>query len=255
VVGGRPRPGSGTLPGAYGIIRAAGAGLASLLVTACTLGGGTPPGQGGTTARQSPPAEQGNVWVLPPVGLNVHSQASDSSSKVTTLGQGAQIRVVGSQRGGGQTWMHVKSSDQNVDGWLVDDPRYVIHREVANHSEPNAYSMLYPSSWGVQAGNPAAFAAPAGDQDGGTLLVQFTDDPAKLPAIPTAAGTQMRQEAIEIGGIPTSIYVYRTNSGGYEYAVQRKLGKLAYFFDLKQTKSRADTTLFKQLLASVSPAP
>jgi hypothetical protein len=226
-----------------------------VLLTGCALGGGTAPGQGATTqSRQSPPAEQGSVWILPPVGLNVHSKASDSSSKVTTLGQGAQIRIVGSQQAGGKTWIHVKSSDANVDGWIVDDPQYVIHREVANHSEPNAVSMLYPSSWSVQAGNPATFQAPAGDQDGGTLVVQYTDDPAKLPAIPSSPGTSVRQEAIEIGGIPTSIYVYRTNGGGYEYAVQRKLGKLAYFFDLKQSKSQADTKLFKQLLASVSPA-
>lgn len=231
------------------------AGLVSVLLSACAFGGGTAPGQGSTTpSRQTAPAQLGSVWILPPVGLNVHSQASDSSSKVTTLGQGAQIQAVGSQRGGGKTWIHVKSSDQNVDGWLVDDPQYVIHREVASHSEPNAYTMLYPSTWAVQAGNPATFTAPAGDKNGGSLYVQYVDDPAKLPATPTAPGTQLRQEAIQMGGIPTSIYVYRTNAGGYEYAVQRKLGKLAYFFDLKQSKSRADTTLFKQLLASVSPA-
>jgi hypothetical protein len=226
-----------------------------VLLTGCGLGGGVAPGQGASTSsRQTPPAEQGSVWILPPVGLNVRSKPSDSSSKVTTLGQGAQVRIAGSQQAGGKTWIHVKSSDGNVDGWLADDPQYVIHREVANHSEPDAYSMLYPSSWSVQAGNPATFQAPSGDQDGGTLLVQYTDDATKLPAIPTAAGTAVRQEGIEISGIPTSIYVYRTNAGGYEYAVQRKLGKLAYFFDLKQSKSQADTKLFKQLLASVSPA-
>lgn len=224
------------------------------VATACA----GPSGNAGTASspRQSTPVPKTavSVWILPPVGLHVHSKPSETSNLATTLARGAEIAVVGQQKLGGSTWLHVHSSNGPVDGWIVDAPQYVIERSMSEHQETSGYSMLYPATWAVQAGNPATFTAPAGDPNGGTLKVQYATDATTLPTLPLGAGTELKTKelSIPVDGVESQVFVYLASSGGTEYFIERKLGTLTYLFDLQQPQSQADTTLFVQLLSSVS---
>jgi len=243
--------------------------VCALLVVACSAPG---PGAGGpaSSARQTTPtpltgqprATTGSVWILPSLGLQVHAQPSLSSRNVYTLACGDQVTAVAQQHASGQDWLHVKGAGGNVDGWIVDSPQYEIDRSMTSYSLGGTMTMLYPTTWSVQSGNPAIFTAPAGDPVGGTLHLQSAPNAGTLPAVPIAAGTEDSgaESSISLDGIPTQVFVYLTNGGGTEYFVERTLGTLVYLIDLQQPQSTPSTTFFLQLLASVnaqfpSPSP
>jgi Bacterial SH3 domain len=195
------------------------------------------------------------VWVLSTVGLNVRSAPDPGADRITTLTQTAQLDISEKRTVGQDTWLHVKTQSGQYEGWVVDRPDLVIHRAVALHVEQGSgYSILFPAEWSPASGNPATFTGSSGP-DGGSLLVQTADDPAKLTAIPTAAGKEVRQESpIEVYGRTTFLTIYKSDSGGFEYAVKVQFPKtkVAYLFDFKQQSgSDAHTSLFKQLLSSV----
>jgi hypothetical protein len=194
------------------------------------------------------------VWVLPALGLQVHAQPSLSSRHVYTLACGAEVKTVAQQQANGQDWLHVHGGSGAVDGWIVDAPQYVIDRSMSSYSLGGTMTMLYPTTWSVQSGNPAIFTAPAGDPAGGTLHLQSAPDASTLPAVPLSAGTEdtSKEASISLDGIPTEVFVYLTNGGGTEYFVERKLGTLVYLIDLQQPQSTPNTTFFLQLLASVN---
>ena len=138
---------------------------------------------------------------------------------------------------------------------MLDRPDLVIHRSVSLHVEQGSgYSILFPSEWAPASGNPATFAGPS-TPDGGTMLVQTADDPAKLTATPTAPGHELRQESpIEVYGRTTFLTIYKLDAGGYEQSVKVQFPKtkVAYLFDFKQPAGGdGSTALFKQLLSSV----
>jgi hypothetical protein len=195
------------------------------------------------------------VWVLSTVGLNVRSAPDPGADRITTLTQAAQLDISEKRTVGQDTWLHVKTQSGQYEGWVVDRPDLVIHRAVALHVEQGSgYSILFPAEWSPASGNPATFTGSSGP-DGGSLLVQTADDPAKLTALPTAAGKEVRQESpVEVYGRTTFLTIYKSDSGGFEYAVKVQFPKtkVAYLFDFKQQSgNEADTSLFKQLLSSV----
>lgn len=237
--------------------------LCALLVAACApgaAGGGNP----ASSARRSAPtaapgqahATTGSVWVLPALGLQVHAQPSISSRRVYTLACGAKVSAVEQEHAGGRDWLRVRDSKNNVNGWIVDAPQYVIDRSMTSYSLGGTLTMLYPTTWAVQSGNPAIFTAPAGDPAGGTLHLQSAPTAGSLPSLPLSAGTEDTgsETSISLDGIPTEVFVYLTNGGGTEYLVERKLGGLVYLIDLQQPQSTPSTTFFLQLLASVNAA-
>ncbi len=194
------------------------------------------------------------VWVLTPVGLNVRAEPDPQSQRVATLTQGAKLDVQQSRKFGTQTWLRVRSQSGQVDGWVLDDPDLVIHRAVSQHVESTAgYSNLFPATWTLKSGNPATMTSPPSDPEGGSLLIQSTDDVDKLLATPDSAGKELRQESpIEVYGKTTYLTVYQLDAGGYEFAVRVKFAKSAYLFLYKQSaRPQADTSLFKTLLSSV----
>ena len=87
---------------------------------------------------------------------------------------------------GAGTWLHVKSQSGQVEGWVLDSPETVIHREMAQHVEQSAYSNLFPAEWQLNSGNPATMTAPSGGAEQATLLIQTAADPNQLraPAVP-----------------------------------------------------------------------
>jgi len=195
------------------------------------------------------------VWVLSTVGLNVRSAPDPQADRITTLTQGAQLDITEKRTVGSDSWLHVKTESGQFEGWVLDRPDLVIHRAVSLHVEQGSgYSILFPAEWAPTSGNPATFTGSSGP-DGGALLVQTADDPAKLTAVPTTAGKELRQESpVEVYGRTTFLTIYKVDAGGFEYVVKVQFPKtkVAYLFDYKQGGgSDPDTSLFKQLLSSV----
>lgn len=211
------------------------------------------PSGGGTTAEQGGAA----VWVMSPVGVNIHTKADEQSDKIATATQGDKLFVKGSKRNGKQTWLQVQSESGATKGWVVDDPTLVIHREIKRYTDP-AYTFLYPAGWTVQGGNPATFTAPTGDPNAGVLTVQYGDDVTKLPGVPLhpakESGENEPKDPIEVYGVTAFVAVYQlTNNGGWEYLIEKKIGSRVFLFDFTQAgRQQPDISLFTQLLSSVT---
>lgn len=231
-----------------------------LLAAACVV---NPPANGRTassgrvTVTEQPPSgvSANAVWVVSPVGLNVRSAPDLQATRITTLSQSVRLNISEKRAVGSDTWLHVKSEGGNAEGWVLDRPDLVIHRAVSLHVEQGTgYSVLFPSEWSPVSGNPATFTGPS-SPDGGSMLIQAADDPAKLMPTPISPGHELRQESpVEVYGRTTFITLYKLDAGGNEYDVKLQFPKTkaAYLFDFKQPGNRdADTSLFKQLLASV----
>jgi len=236
------------------------AALALMGAAACLV---NPPDNGRTasggrvTVTERPPsgATANAVWVISPVGLNMHSAADINSDRVATLAQSVRLDISEKRTNGSDTWLHVKSEGGNAEGWVLDRPDLVIHRSVSLHVEQGSgYSILFPAEWSPVTGNPATFTGPS-SPDGGSMLIQTSDDLTKLMPNPISPGHELRQESpIEVYGRTTYITLYKLDAGGYEYDVKLQFpkSKVAYLFDFKQPgNGNADTSLFKQLLASV----
>jgi len=194
------------------------------------------------------------VWVLAPLGLNVRADPSESAGVVASLSQGAQLILVGSQAG----WLRVGSKNGQINGWVKDDPELVIHRSVAQHADPGGWSILFPGSWALKAGNPATFTAQPGDPEAASLLAQTADDPSKLLPAPASRGQAVRQEGpLLVYGKTAYLTVYKLEGGGFELSVVVQLkARLAFLFLYRQSpRAEADTALFRQLLASVVVPP
>lgn len=238
--------------------------LAVATAAACSDSSLSPsgPGAAASSARHPtllPTPNQSNaVWVLAPLGLNVHSQPDLGAAKVTTIAPGTELFVVGSRKQGSQTWLHVKTQSGATDGWVVDQPDLVIHREVQlQNDSQDGYSILYPAGWTLQSGNPATITAPAGDPAGGKLVIQVANDVSQLPSVPLGGGkespTNESTQPIEVYGVTAFISVYQATDGSWEFVVEKKIGSRVYLFDFQQpNRTQPDQTLYQQMLASVA---
>jgi len=242
------------------IIRSTVVTLALLVGAACVVnpppsGRSASSGRVTVTERPRTGLSANAVWVVSAVGLNVRSAPDLQATRVATLTQGVRLDISERRTAGSDAWLHVKSAGGNVEGWVLDRPDLVIHREVSQHVEQaTGYSVLFPSEWSPVSGNPATFTGPSG-AGGGSMLIQTADDVAKLMPTPISPGREVRQESpIEVYGRTTFITLYRLDAGGFEYdvKVQFPKSKMAYLFHFKQPGGGdPDTSLFKQLLASV----
>lgn len=206
------------------------------------------------TARPNSGVSASAVWVVSPVGLNVRSTPDVQATRITTLAQSVRLDISEKRTVGSDTWLHVKSEGGNAEGWVLDRPDLVIHRSVSLHVEQaSGYSILFPAEWSPVSGNPATFTGPS-SPDGGSMLVQTSDDLTKLMPNPISPGHELRQESpIEVYGRTTFLTVYKLDAGGYEYTVKLQFpkSKAAYLFDFKQPTGDPSTALFKQLLVGV----
>jgi hypothetical protein len=238
--------------------------FALLGAAACVInpGSSSPGGSAATAPRvsasdaPSAPAPGSAVYVVTPLGLNIHSAPDSAAPKITTIGQSARLDITETNKVGSETWLHVKTQSGQFAGWVLDRPDLVTHQRVSLHVEAGAgWSMLFPADWSPTSGNPATFTGAPGDTLGTSMLIQTAADPAQLLATPTTPGKELRQESpIEVYGLTTFLTVYRLDGGGYEYDVKAQFpkSKVAYLFNYKQTRAKdADTTMFKQLLDSV----
>ena len=239
-----------TLCGALGLV----------LGAACVINPSSNPGaaSAGRIAVSEVPKtviSNSSVWVVSAVGLNIHSSPDINATRIATVAQSVRLDVSEKSTVGAATWLHVKSEGGNAEGWVLDQPDLVIHRQVSLHVEQSGWSILFPSEWSPVSGNPATFTGSSG-ATGGTMLIQTADDPSKLMATPISPGHELRQESpIEVYGRTTYLTVYKSDAGGFEFDVKLQFPKtkIAYLLDFKQPTGTGDgdTTLFKQLLDSV----
>ena len=230
--------------------------LLAALLAGCGLGGG----QASHTATSATivltptpsatPALSSAVWVLSPVGLNMRAEPSASSTRIATLARGVQLDVLGSTTSSGQAWLHVRGhGGSGADGWVLDDPDLVIHRAVNLHFDSAAgWSMLFPADWQLQTGTPTAFSG-----QGQTLQVWGSPQTQGLPDSPGSPGKELRDEGpVVVHSTTTFLTVYQLDAGGFEFDDRVKVADNRYFqFRFRQAGPTPDTSLFKQLLASV----
>jgi hypothetical protein len=231
-----------------------GLGLAAALACTSNQGGNTAsaPRMQVTQVPSNAPANA--VWVLTPIGVNVRSAPDINSAKLTVIAQAARMEITESRKVGTETWLHIKTQSGQVEGWVLDRPDTVIHREIAQHVEQGAYANVFPAEWRLTSGNPATMASPSGVSEQATLLIQTVPaQGGQLPATPTQPGQELRQESgLDVYGKPAVMTVYRLNAGGFEFSVKETCKTLAYLFDYRQAgRDQPDTTLFKTVLSSV----
>ena len=237
------------------------AALALLLLSGCVFNPSSTPGTasaGRQVVTEPPPTVNSTtaVWVVTPLGLNMHSSADVNASVIATVAQGVRLDISEKTTvAGSGTWLHVKS-EGGTEGWVLDQPDLVIHRQVSQHVETSGgWSMLFPTDWSPVSGNPATFTGGSGP-GGGSMLVQTAADPTQIVPTPISPGHELRQESpVEVYGRTTYLTVYKLDAGGFEFDVKTQFPKtkVAYLFDFKEPGGTGDgdTSLFKQLLASV----
>jgi hypothetical protein len=215
--------------------------------------------RGSSTSQPSPsPSATNAVWVLSSVGANIRSRPDPNSDRVATLGVGTKLLILGSEHVRATTWLHVRSESGQTEGWVLNDPDLVIHREVKQRNDPQAvYSILYPADWSVDEGNPTTFTAPQGDPQAGIFRIQAADDISQLPSLPLSPGkeapTSEPTKPVEVYGVTSFIAVYHSSDGGWEFAVEKKISNHVFLFDFQQPKRPSpDLTLFQQMLDSVT---
>lgn len=191
------------------------------------------------------------LYSLPTQGLNLHSSPGRDSPTVTTVRQAVQLDVLTTQAVGSDSWVHVRAHDKaDIDGWALRDPSLETDIPVDLHTDVTlAYSILFPKGWTFKEDSPTqqSFSAPTGE---GRMLIQVAETTEKLPPVPTAKGQSERQEGpVEVYGKSPVITFYKLDTGAYELAVHFLFAPGRAFQVVFDAKT-ADSTLFKQLLAS-----
>jgi hypothetical protein len=218
-----------------GVLRIIRAGLlaATLLAAACDLNPAEPvPSQpppqviitGGAPASPTPAVLA--IWILWPLGVNVHQSPGTTAPVAGTAEQSAELNVEGSRRLGAQRWLQVSASDQSgLKGWVLDDPGLVIHQAVSLEiNSEQAWSMVFPSAWTVTpASNPTGATTLSGD--GATMTV---DVEAPTPKT-SPPGALLQDQQIEVYGKTTVLATYRLADGGYEFVTGVKWDAQRYF--------------------------
>lgn len=200
----------------------------------------------------SPSEAPPGIWVVSPLGLNVHQQPGTTAPVVGTASQGAALVVTHTRKVGDQTWLQVAAPDQSIAGWVLDEADLVIHREVNLHIDSDqSWSMLFPVAWTV-----AEPSAPAGTTtfsgDGNTLTV---DVEAAAPHF-TAPGTDLQDQQIEVYGVTTVLSTYRLQDGSYQLVSRIKWSRtqpVRYFTIAyhEPAATQPDASLCLQLIASI----
>lgn len=228
-----------------------------MLVAACGPATGSSRMASGERVRATPtPKAPNSVWVLSPVGLNVHTAPSEGAPRVEVAAQDAQLTVSGRDQVGSQVWLRITDQDSNAQGWILDESDLVSSRSLSLHVQaPAGWSILFPSNWSLAAGNPCTFTAPPHDPDGISMLVQTATDPTQLLQLPLHPGRQLRQiSPVLVYGTTTYLTIYALNSGGYEFDVEVQFPKtsVAYLFDFRQgSRPQPDPAFFEDLLSTV----
>jgi hypothetical protein len=171
---------------------------------------------------------------------------------VTVLRPGAQLDATAMQTVGSAVWLHVHAhNDAAIDGWVVDDPSLVTDIPMQQHDDSSlGYSLLFPANWSYVAVGTAQsqFTSPDGKQK---LLLSTADTVAHLPAAPSSPGKADHEEGpVDVYGKSPVITYYKLDAGGFELDLSF-LWTTGRAFEFSFREPMADSSLFKQILASV----
>jgi len=198
------------------------------------------------TASTEPDA----VWVLTTPGVRVHDAPDLLATTTDTAQAGTRLSIAERRMVNGATWLRSTSPP----GWVIDRPDIVIHRAVRRMDLTGGYWMLVPDDWMPVSGSPMTFTQP-GKGARQSLAAQAATGAAGPASSTSSPGKRRSTDATQIAGQSAIIAVYSLNAGGYEFVASVPLPNptLVPVFRFRQPGgSDPDTTLFRQLLASVA---
>lgn len=158
------------------------------------------------------------IWILWPLGVNVHQSPATTAAVAGTAEQSQELDVDSSRTVDGRTWLQVHSSDQALKGWVLDDPGLVIHRSVDLQIDTDqSWSMVFPTGWNVTpSSGPTGATTITGE--GQTMSVDVETPTPKF----TPPGAFLKDQQIEIYGKTTVLGTYRLADGSYEFVARVK---------------------------------
>lgn len=190
------------------------------------------------------------VWVLWPLGVNVHTSPATTATVAATSLQGDQLDVQSKKTVAGKTWLQVSAHDQSgIAGWVLDDPGLVIHQSVSFHIDSDqSWSMVFPSAWNVQ--EPDALTGSTTlSGDNITMTVDVETPTPKF----TAPGPDINDQEIEVYGKTTVLSIYRLPDGSYDLITRLKWDAQRYFTITyhEPAATNPDTSLALQLITGI----
>lgn len=203
----------------------------------------------GPTISPSPAVT--SIWILWPLGVNVHQSPATTAPVAGAAEQTTQLDVDGTRVVAGKTWLQVHATDDSgLKGWVLDDPGLVIHRSIdLQISSEQSWSMAFPTGWNV---------SPAGDVTGPTTLtgdgitmtvdVESPDYTFKAPA----NWSFLKSQEIEVYGKTTVLATYRTPTG-YDFVTNALFSSNRHFtirFD-EPAGAAPDPSLCLQLITGI----
>ena len=190
------------------------------------------------------------VWILWPLGVNVHQSPATTAPVAGTADQTTELNVAASRTVGAQTWLQVEAADQSgLKGWVLDDPGLVIHQAVSLQIDSEqSWSMVFPSGWTV---NPASDPTGTTTLTGGgiTMTVDVETPTPKF----TAPGAFLHDQQIEVYGKTTVLSTYRLADGSYQLVTRLKWDATRYFtVTYKEPAApQPDSSLCLQLITGI----
>ena len=198
----------------------------------------------------SPTPALSAVWILWPLGVNVHGSPATTAPVAATADQTQQLDVDKVQTVGGKPWLQVHSpDDQALKGWVLDDPGLVIHQAVSLQiNSDQSWSMVAPPAWTVTLASGPTGASTIS----GAGITMTVDVEAPTPKF-TAPGTFLHDQQIEVYGKTTLLSTYRLADGSYELDARVKWDAQRFFTISYKEPSAAqpDASLCLQLITGI----
>jgi hypothetical protein len=189
------------------------------------------------------------VWVLWPLGVNVHQAPATTAAVAGAADQSQELDVDSSRAVDGKTWLQVHSSDGALKGWVLDDPGLLIHRHIDLQIDTDqSWSMAFPTGWNVDpSSGPTGATTLTGD--GQTMTIDVEVPTPKF----TAPGAFVKDQEVELYGKTTVLSTYRLADGSYEFVLRRAWDAQRYFTLTYKEPAAAnpDPSLCLQLITGI----
>ena len=190
----------------------------AILVAAVALLAGCGSGNGGTAtpvplsqssdnggSTPTPNGAGGTIrTVLSPLGINLHSSASLTASRVGSASQGATLTVLTQQSSNGG-WYQVQTSAGS--GWIVADGTLTAPGYFQSYSSTSrGFAALYPQSWTfAEEANDALFRPQQGNQN---IVVTSAGSLAGLGQQQLNGYAAKNQTSEVVGGVTWNLITY-----------------------------------------------
>lgn len=150
---------------------------------------GSPP----ATVPKPPPtvAAPTAVWVNAPLGVNVRSGPSVTSTKLTALPQGTRASVIGQQTGSdGVLWYNVAPPGQST-GWVHG--AYVVTTAIHTVTTGEGWSLMLPDGYTLTRTGAGTVEVRA-DQSAVVPFLEIAVSVAGTPSVPAPVPVELRHD-------------------------------------------------------------